>query len=476
MSLRESLPARVALTTAGLLVLVMLIIAGAAYTVTALSLRQAVDATLATALDAVSGGRQAAVREAERLDEEESDHRRLQILDGTGQVQYGPASLPVDPLAVAKAQREGYVYQSLVQHDDRWLLRTDPDWWQALTPQSHEMRVIYARGGTAAEPLVLQMAAPLGEAGHVLPELLRWLIALGAGGTALAVLIAWLMARELYRPLGAITATASDVSTQTLSLRVPDLWHDRTLRRLIGVLNAMIARLQAAFDAQGRFVAAAAHELRGPLGAMKAELEVALRRQRSPEEYREALEGALAETNRLSGVAEHLLMLARYERGAAFAMEENLPLAPLLERTAEEVRRSAGGEVLVEAPADLVADGDPLALERAVTNLARNAVQAGGSPVTVTAEGRPDGVWLHVADHGPGIPREALPHIFEPFYRADPARGRDGGTGLGLAIVKTVVEAHRGRVEVESSPGVGTTFHVWLPRHQREIRPAPGRT
>jgi signal transduction histidine kinase len=470
MILRESLPARVALTTAGLLALIMLIIAGAAYTVTALSLRQAVDAALLTTLNAVAGGSQTARQEAERLEADDHDHRRLQVLDNTGQVQFGPAGLPVNPLAVAKAQRDSRSYESLVESDHQWRVRTGPDWWQALTPQDGEMRVLYARGGTEAEPLVLQMAAPLGATSHVLPELLRWLIGLGAGGTAVACFITWGMARQLYRPLGAITATASDISTATLALRVPDLWHDRTLRRLIGVLNAMVARLQGAFETQGRFVAAAAHELRGPLAAMRAELEVALRRQRPAEEYREALEGALAETGRLSSLAEHLLMLARYERGAALAMEENLPLAPLLQRIAEEVRRSTGGEVAVAAPADVVVDGDPIALERVVANLARNAVQAGGSPVTVTAEGREDGVWLHVTDHGPGIPREALPHIFEPFSRAVPARGRDGGTGLGLAIVKTVVEAHRGRVEVASAPGQGTAFHVWLPRHQQEVR------
>jgi signal transduction histidine kinase len=238
------------------------------------------------------------------------------------------------------------------------------------------------------------------------------------------------------------------------------------------VLNAMIGRLQGAFEVQGRFVAAAAHELRGPLGAMRAELEVALRRPRSAEEYKAALEGALAETARLSTLAEHLLMLARYERGVGLTVERDLDLSVLLERAAREVQRATGGQVTVSVPEGLTLDGDPLALERLVSNLARNGVEAGGAPVALEARAEQGGVAITVRDSGPGIPAEALPHLFEPFYRADPARGRDGGTGLGLAIVKTVVDAHKGTVRVESAPGQGAVFHVWLPLRQDSESPS----
>lgn len=208
-------------------------------------------------------------------------------------------------------------------------------------------------------------------------------------------------------------------------------------------------------------MAAAAHELRGPLGAMRAELEVTLRRERAPAEYKAALEGALAETARLSIVAEHLLTLAR---GGAMARELAIPVHALLERVAGDVQRSAGGDVTVSAPPDLTVDGDSLALERLLSNLARNGVEAGGAPVSMSARAVVGGgVEIVVRDVGRGIPREALPHIFEPFYRADPARGRDGGTGLGLAIVKAIIDAHGGRITVESAPGAGTTFTVWLP-------------
>lgn len=468
MNIRESLPARVALATTGLLALILLVVTASAYAITALVLRDGLDYALQSTITSVAGGDRDLFDRAKRFEEDDHDHRRLQILDNTGQVQFGPAGLPVDPLAVARAQRDGFMYVSVVEHDDRWRTRLEPDWWQALTPREGEMRVLYARGGSEDAPVVLQMAAPLGAAGTVLPALLKGMLLLAVLACVAAFFASWWMASQTYRPLQAIIATAEDVSTRTLSVRLADVWRDRTLRELIRVLNAMMGRLQESFEAQGRFVAAAAHELRGPLAAMRAELEVALRRERSGEEYRAALEGALSDTARLSSLSEHLLVLARYERGSAFAMERDLPLTALLERTADEVRRSAGGEVAVAAEPGLLVDGDSLALERAVSNLARNAVQAGGSPVTVEAAPGDGGVWLHVRDRGPGIPREALPHIFEPFYRADPARGRDGGTGLGLAIVKTIVEAHCGRIAVESAPGQGTVFHLWFPRRQRE--------
>lgn len=471
---RESLPARLALAMAGLLALLLLLVSSGAYAVTALMLRQAVDGALESTLTVAAGTPDLRAEVARYESEEHDDHgdddrKRLQVLDNAGRIQFGPGNLPVDPGALAEVARHGYAYRSLVRTAGQWQERTEPEWWQMLTPQTGELRVLYARGGSEENPVVLQMAAPLGAAGYVLPVLLRWLGGLVLVGVTLASLMAWRMASQAYRPLRAVTATAEDISTRTLALRIPDVWRDRTLRRLIQVLNAMIARLQSAFDAQGRFVAAAAHELRGPLAAMRTELEVTLRRERTPAEYKEALQGALAETGRLSALAEHLLVLARYDRGAAFAMERDLPLAPLLERTAQEVQRSEGGEVTVEAAPHLQVDGDPLALERLVANLARNGVQAGGAPVTVAAEAGDGGIWLHVRDQGRGIPREALPHLFEPFYRADPARGKDGGTGLGLAIVKTIVEAHRGRISVDSVPGRGTIFHVWLPRRQEVV-------
>lgn len=427
---RESLPARVAMATAGLLTIVLLTISASAYVITALLLRAAVDSTLTTKIE------------------------RPEARPGW---EPWESEIPFDDRHLPPPNRDGLTFVSLIREHGELVPRTGPDWWQALTPAEDEYRVLYVRGRGGE---VARASASMEAAHEVLPALLRSLILISILGVLLSALIAWRMAGQTYKPLRAVIATTEDINAQSLEVRVPDAWHDRTLRKLTQVLNAMIGRLQAAFEAQGRFVAAAAHELRGPLGAMRAELEVSLRRERSPKEYRAALEGALAETARLSALAEHLLTLSR---GGSFSREAGIPVPTLLERVAKEVRRATGGDVQTSAPPNLTVDGDPLALERMLSNLARNGIEAGGAPVTMAAVAQGGGVQITVADQGRGIPAESLPMIFEPFYRADPARSRDGGTGLGLAIVKTIVDAHEGKIMVESEPGVGTTFTIWLP-------------
>lgn len=475
---RNSLPARVALATTALLALVMALIIGSAYATTALVLREGVDRALLAALPVRSGSAREIVSAAERIaqrfeDEDDDDHdhdrrhkerRGIQVLDTSGVVRFGSQPLPVDQEALREAQRRGVAFLSLVPGRDGWVRRSGPDLLQALVPQEDELRVVYALAGDERERVIVQMSAPLGMVSEVLPDLVKWLALLGAVGTLLCGAVAWVMAARLYRPLRAIIATAAEVSTRTPHLRIPDLWPDKTLRHLVEVLNAMISRLQEAFAAQGRFVAAAAHELRGPVAAMRTQLEVTLRRERSAEEYRAALGEALAEAEHLSDVTDHLLTLARYERGSGLVMERGVLLAPLLERAVAEARRSTGDEVVLECDPDVRLDGDPISLERLVANLVRNGLQAGGAPVLVTAAAEGDGVVITVTDRGRGIDPADLPHIFEPFYRADPARRREGGTGLGLAIVKSVVDAHGGRISVASEPGHGAVFRVWLPR------------
>lgn len=465
----NSLPARVAMATTGLLALVMLLTIGVAYTTTAMLLREGVDSALYAALPTQVGSMEElaeSIRHSREKDEDDHGSQRLQVVDPPGVVVLGAQSppLPVDREMLQRVLRERLLYATVTEDRGRLVTRRGPDWWVASTPRRGELRVMYALVQSGSDPVVVQMATPLEMVSEVLAGLVVRLAVMGGVGTLLAGLIAWRMAAQTYRPLRAIIATTDDISTQTPSLRIPNLWPDQTLRRLVAVLNAMIARLQDAFETQGRFVAAAAHELRGPLAAMRAELEVALRRERNPAEYRASLEGALAETNRLSALSEHLLTLARYERGAGLAMERGLDLTPLLHSAATEVIRSIGGDVRVDSPPGLLVDGDPISLERMVSNLARNGVQAGGSPVEVHARADETGVTITVQDRGRGIDPIDLPHLFEPFYRTDPARGRAGGTGLGLAIVKTIVEAHSGRIAVEAEPGKGSVFRVWLPR------------
>lgn len=446
MSWRDSLPARVALVTAALIGALLLVMSTSAYTVTAFLLQRTVDTTLDSAAANLFG---VAV-----------DHRWSGGHDDRERVEQH-SDLPIRPSDLQAVESEGLVHLSLVQVDGQWQARTGPTLLQALTPQEGELRVLYVkpRPGEPVRQLTMSMEA----AHHVLPKLFQWLALASVSGVAIVAVVAWRMTSKTYKPLEAVIRTAQQIDARSLDQRVPDQWHDRTLRRLTGVLNETFDRLGAAFAMQSRFVSAAAHELRGPLGAMRAELEVTLRRPRSNAEYVSALEGALSETKRLGLMAEHLLLLARYEEGRGLHVESQIPLKPLLERAATEVNRATGGEVQIVAPDDLHVTGDALALERLFSNLGRNAIEAGGSPVQMEASYAECGISVRVDDHGPGIPPESLPHLFEPYYRVDPARQRTGGVGLGLSITKAIVDLHHGTIRAENRPEGGARFTVWLP-------------
>ncbi len=218
-------------------------------------------------------------------------------------------------------------------------------------------------------------------------------------------------------------------------------------------LRPVLARLEAGLERERRFVAEASHELRTPLSLLKAELELALRRPRSPEELHAALASAAEETDRLVRLAEDLLVLARADEGELRLRQETIQVRELLDAVAR--RFAAAGRTLeVDAPADLAVTGDRLRLEQAVGNLVDNALRYGSGTVRLTARPDDGGVTLSVSDEGAGFPTAFLPHAFERFTRADVARTR-GAAGLGLALVQAVARAHGGRAIAANLPGGG---------------------
>ena len=217
-------------------------------------------------------------------------------------------------------------------------------------------------------------------------------------------------------------------------------------------------------------MADASHELRTPLTILRGEIEVALRRPRSPEEYAEVLQSSREEIERLSRLTDNLLTLARADAGETLAHREPVDVAVVARDVCRKLAPlSAQRKVPLacEAPDPAMVSGDAVALEQMIFNLVENALRytPPGERATVRVAARDSEVTVEVADHGSGIPPEHLPHLFERFYRVDKARSREfGGAGLGLSIVKTLVEAHRGHIEVRSEVGQGSTFAVRLPR------------
>lgn len=304
-----------------------------------------------------------------------------------------------------------------------------------------------------------------------LRQLILWLL----GCSAAALLLAWLgldyVIRQWGAPLAALSETARKVNAGNLS-------HQRLfapadapeLAQLANTFNELLDRVEAAHTSQHRFVADASHELRTPLTILRGEIDVALRRPRSPDEYAEVLQSSREEIERLSRLTDNLLTLARADAGDQLVRRDPVDVAAV----AREVCRKLAAfseqrkvPLACEALDPAVVSGDAVALEQMILNLTENALRytPHGEGATVRVAGHGSEVVVEVADRGGGISAEHLPHLFDRFYRVDKARSREfGGAGLGLSIVKTLVEAHGGRVEVRSEVGRGSTFTVRLPR------------
>jgi len=276
----------------------------------------------------------------------------------------------------------------------------------------------------------------------------------------------WWMTSRALRPLAAIRTTATDISEGRLDQRI-DLPADGSeLGELSALLNDTFGKLESSFARQARFTSDAAHELRTPLSVVISQAQMALRGEREPAEYREMFEASLRGAKRMQALTQALLELARLDNGAVVAARTPCDLAELAEEALSLVEAAAGERgVAIQrklAPAPCPADSESIL--RVIVNLLNNAIEHGGSPVTVATSTGPGTVTLAVTDRGTGIAEKHLPHLFERFYRTDESRNRKtGGTGLGLAICKAIIDAHGGTLLVESVIGEGTSFIVSLP-------------
>jgi len=299
---------------------------------------------------------------------------------------------------------------------------------------------------------------------------LAWtMVITGAGVLAVGLGGGWLLSLRAVRPIQVMTAAAQEISASNLTRRIELDDMQSELGTLAGVLNETFDRLETAFQQQVRFTADASHELRTPLTVIHTHAQLALARDRSPEEYRKTLETCLRASGRMKELVDALLMLARADGGRLALNRGPCDLGAIARDCAALLASLAaqrGVTITTDVqPAPLEADATRLA--QVVTNLVTNAIRynVAGGRVDVAVVGDATSVVLRIADTGVGIPPADQPHIFERFYRVDASRNReDGGSGLGLAICKSIVEAHGGSIALQSVPGQGTTFSVILPR------------
>jgi two-component system, OmpR family, sensor kinase len=300
----------------------------------------------------------------------------------------------------------------------------------------------------------------------------EFIAALGMAGLS-AVAIAfgsgWLFVRRALAPIDRIGRTAAAMSSaDTLTRRIDVGDTESELGRIATALNGAFDRLQAVVDRQARFTADASHELRTPLSTVVSECEWALRRERSPADYRRAFETCLRAAGRMRAVVEGLLSLARADAGDPRFGREPVDLAAVVRdvlQMADGAARARGLVVSSQLEAAVVT-GDPERLREVVQNLVQNAVQYNrpGGRVHVSTAQHNGTVTLDVRDTGIGVPASMIPHVFERFYRGDAARAAGtGGSGLGLAIAKWIAETHGGTIRCTSGLEEGTTFRVELP-------------
>lgn len=330
---------------------------------------------------------------------------------------------------------------------------------------------IRSRGRIVA---VLQTVHRLQEMRRDLASLSRTLLTLiPVALLIVGVSAAFLMGRML-RPIRQITQAATQINSSDLSQRLPVSGVDE-FSRLSTTFNAMLSRLEHAFDQQRRFTADASHELRTPLTAIRAHTSLALHTAQTPEEFRCALEGANHAATLMSSIVQDLLLLARSDANQLPVQHDAVPIGEVLQSAVKTLtgpdksEKCERPEIRVEpiaVDASPTVSGDRNHLLRLFTNLLENAVRhtPAEGRVLLSAQREENTVHVRVTDTGAGIAPEHLPHVCERFYRVDNARARKhGGTGLGLAICQTIVDAHAGRLAIESELGRGTTVHVYLP-------------
>ncbi len=316
---------------------------------------------------------------------------------------------------------------------------------------------------------MVQVGVPLEKVHKTLHRFLLILASVLPLGLLLAGGGGWLLTRRTLKPVDQMTRTAQRISGEHLDERLQETGTGDELDRLAKTLNGMLGRLDDTFHQMRRFSADASHELQTPLTILKGEMEVALRSQRSLEEYQRVLKSGLEEIDRINHLVDGLLLLARADAGVLRMDLRSVALEQLVLEICEQMEVVADDHSISlhsNLPESVSVQGDREHLGRLLLNLVDNAIKYTPAGGKVTLSLHSDTAWasLKISDTGIGLSREEQERIFNRFHRATETRSKDKkGVGLGLSIVRSIAEAHRGKILVESTPGQGSTFTVILP-------------
>ena len=332
---------------------------------------------------------------------------------------------------------------------------------ERATPDGAALRLLARPVKADGTEEIVVVGEPLAQRERALDALHALLLIGGPLALLIASAVGYALAAAALRPVERMRRHAAAVTAAGTSERLPVPPANDEIGRLGHTLNEMLARLAVSFKRERAFVSDASHELRTPLAILRTELELALRGEHTKQELEAALRSAAEEAERLSNLAEDLLVIARSDQGRLPVRPESLEAGPVLARVAGrfQTRAKAEGRPLEADPSPGVSlRADPARVEQALANLVDNALTYGEGPVVLSALRENGSVELHVRDGGDGFPDEFLPRAFERFTRADEARTR-GGSGLGLAIAAAIAGAHGGSAHAEN---VADGADVWI--------------
>jgi heavy metal sensor kinase len=329
-------------------------------------------------------------------------------------------------------------------------------------------RVVLDHLEFGGQTYLVRVAGSLQEVDDVMRDFRNLLFLMIPAVMAVACLGGYWLSLRALRPVDEITSVAKSISVRNLSQRLTVPQTGDELQRMARTWNEVLERLDSAVARIRQFTADASHELRTPLALIRTTAELALRREREPEEYRRSLRAIESEAERMTALTESLLIMARADSNGF-----NMALSPtdinqLISRVVDQSQALATEKgILLKAECHgrpALANADAPGIQRLLLILIDNAVKhtPGGGLVTVSAQRSDRSVVLSVSDTGEGIAADALPHIFERFYRGDPARAGGSGFGLGLSIAQAIAQAHGARIAVQSSPGAGARFTIEL--------------
>jgi heavy metal sensor kinase len=392
----------------------------------------------------------------------EREERFAQILDARGTLidsssQIADASVLM-PTELVRAREKTIV----VNHD-------------SLPGDDEPARLLATPVQAEGPNLIVVVATTLEDRNDALGNLGALLLFGGPVALLLASLAGYWVASASLKPVERMRQRAAAITTAEPGQRLPVPPANDEIGRLGNTLNAMLARIEKAFNRERAFVSDASHELRTPLAVLKTELELAVKGGRSVEELESALRSAVEETDRVVLLAEDLLVIARSDQGKLPVRLSPIEVGGVLDDVKERfaVRSRETKRTLVADPTDsLRVNADPIRLRQALGNLVDNALRYGSGTVRLSARASNGHVELHVSDEGKGFPPEFIDSAFERFSRADGSRGR-GGTGLGLAIVQAIAKAHQGKALAANLPDGGADVWLALPVEPRDSSARP---